>query len=92
MFFQMTQVMDIMEDFLRYCNFNYLRLDGSTKTEDRSIMLKQFNAPDSEYFIFILSTRAGGLGIHGCICPFFTSFIAAHARSQLADGRYGYYL
>ena len=63
-FFQMTAVMDIMEDFLRWKSFKYLRLDGSTKAEDRSGLLKLFNAPDSEYFVFILSTRAGGLGLN----------------------------
>ncbi len=56
--------MDIMEDFLRYRDLKYLRLDGSTKPDDRSDMLKKFNAPDSEYFMFILSTRAGGLGLN----------------------------
>ncbi|CCF60233.1 hypothetical protein KAFR_0J01680 [Kazachstania africana CBS 2517] len=64
MFFQMTQVMDIMEDFLRMRNLKYMRLDGSTKTEDRTGMLKDFNAPNSEYFCFLLSTRAGGLGLN----------------------------
>lgn len=64
MFFQMTAVMTIMEDFLAWKGLKYLRLDGSTKTEDRSGMLKLFNAPDSEYFCFILSTRAGGLGLN----------------------------
>ncbi|RCK64595.1 Nuclear protein STH1/NPS1 [Candida viswanathii] len=64
MFFQMTQVMDIMEDFLRWRDMKYLRLDGSTKAEDRQDMLKVFNAPDSEYFCFLLSTRAGGLGLN----------------------------
>ncbi|KAK6201142.1 SNF2 family N-terminal domain-containing protein, partial [Scheffersomyces amazonensis] len=64
MFFQMTQVMDIMEDFLRWCDMKYLRLDGSTKAEDRQDMLKAFNAPNSEYFCFLLSTRAGGLGLN----------------------------
>lgn len=64
MFFQMTQVMDIMEDFLRMKNLKYMRLDGGTKTEDRTEMLKEFNAPDSDYFCFLLSTRAGGLGLN----------------------------
>ncbi|CAH6722983.1 nuclear protein Sth1p/NPS1 [[Candida] jaroonii] len=64
MFFQMTQVMDIMEDFLRWREMQYLRLDGSTKAEDRQDMLKVFNAPNSEYFCFLLSTRAGGLGLN----------------------------
>ncbi|KAI8061744.1 SNF2 family N-terminal domain-containing protein [Gongronella butleri] len=63
-FFQMTQIMTIMEDFLNYRGFNYLRLDGSTKADDRSLMLKQFNAADSPYTVFLLSTRAGGLGLN----------------------------
>ncbi|KAK2070378.1 hypothetical protein P8C59_004876 [Phyllachora maydis] len=64
MFFQMTAIMDIMEDFLRFRGIKYLRLDGTTKSEDRSDLLKAFNAPDSEYFMFLLSTRAGGLGLN----------------------------
>ncbi|GMM27306.1 RSC chromatin remodeling complex ATPase subunit [Martiniozyma asiatica (nom. inval.)] len=64
MFFQMTQVMDIMEDYLRLRGLKYLRLDGSTKADDRQSMLKEFNAPNSEYFCFLLSTRAGGLGLN----------------------------
>ena len=60
----MTQVMDIMEDFLRMKDLKYMRLDGSTKTEERTEMLNAFNAPDSDYFCFLLSTRAGGLGLN----------------------------
>ena len=60
----MTQIMDIMEDFLRWKDMKYLRLDGSTKAEERQDMLKVFNAPDSDYFCFLLSTRAGGLGLN----------------------------
>lgn len=56
--------MNIMEDFLRMKNMKYMRLDGSTKADDRTSMLKEFNAPDSEYFCFLLSTRAGGLGLN----------------------------
>ena len=56
--------MNIMEDFLHLRGFRYLRLDGSTKADDRSELLKQFNAPDSPFFIFLLSTRAGGLGLN----------------------------
>src|SRR5208282_4341507 len=54
----------IMEDFLRYRNIQYLRLDGTTKSDDRSDLLREFNAPDSPYFMFLLSTRAGGLGLN----------------------------
>lgn len=39
-------------------------LAGTTKAEDRGMLLKTFNEPGSEYFIFLLSTRAGGLGLN----------------------------
>ncbi|KAL9631568.1 MAG: hypothetical protein Q9204_004178 [Flavoplaca sp. TL-2023a] len=64
MFFQMTQIMNIMEDFLRLRGMQYLRLDGGTKSDDRSDLLQLFNAPNSPYFCFLLSTRAGGLGLN----------------------------
>lgn len=63
-FFQMTQVITIMEDFLSMLGFKYLRLDGSTKAEERTDLLSRFNAPNSPYFVFLLSTRAGGLGLN----------------------------
>lgn len=63
-FFQMTQIMDIMEDFLRFRNIQYLRLDGGTKADERTELLQKFNAPNSPYFAFLLSTRAGGLGLN----------------------------
>lgn len=64
MFFQMTAIMDIMEDYLRYRRMEYLRLDGTTKSDERSDLLREFNAPNSKYFMFLLSTRAGGLGLN----------------------------
>jgi len=64
MFFQMTQVMDIMADFMRSMNWEFLRLDGGTKQEERADYVKWFNAPNSTYKVFILSTRAGGLGLN----------------------------
>ena len=63
-FFQMTAIMDIMEDYLRWRHYKYLRLDGSTKAEDRTTMLKNFNQAEDPPFIFLLSTRAGGLGLN----------------------------
>ncbi|KNE68271.1 hypothetical protein AMAG_12941 [Allomyces macrogynus ATCC 38327] len=64
MFFQMTQVMSIMSDYLTYRGHQHLKLDGSTKAEDRQDHLKVFNAKDSPYVVFLLSTRAGGLGLN----------------------------
>ena len=64
MFFQMTAAMTIMEDYLKYRNLLSLRLDGSTTGEERERRMDLFNAPNSPYFIFMLSTRAGGLGLN----------------------------
>lgn len=64
LFCQMTQLMTIMEDYLGWRGFAYLRLDGTTKAEDRGDLLKKFNSKGSEYFLFLLSTRAGGLGLN----------------------------
>uniref|UniRef100_A0A175YQL1 Uncharacterized protein n=1 Tax=Daucus carota subsp. sativus TaxID=79200 RepID=A0A175YQL1_DAUCS len=64
LFSQMTRLMDILGVYLELHGFKFLRLDGSTKTDERGTLLKQFNAPDSPYFMFLLSTRAGGLGLN----------------------------
>lgn len=64
LFSQMTRLMTILGYYLELHGYKFLRLDGSTKTEDRGELLKKFNAPDSPYFIFLLSTRAGGLGLN----------------------------
>uniref|UniRef100_A0A6B2KWZ2 Uncharacterized protein n=1 Tax=Arcella intermedia TaxID=1963864 RepID=A0A6B2KWZ2_9EUKA len=64
LFSQMTATMNILEEYLLLKEMKYLRLDGSTKSEERGDLLKKFNEPDSPYFIFILSTRAGGLGLN----------------------------
>ncbi|XWS54012.1 hypothetical protein CRYUN_Cryun10bG0051300 [Craigia yunnanensis] len=53
LFSQMTHLMNILEIYLRLNDFMYLRLDGSTKTEERGALLKKFNAPDSPYFMSV---------------------------------------
>eukprot|EP00850_Spirogloea_muscicola_P022340 SM000289S10406 [mRNA] locus=s289:91800:99149:+ [translate_table: standard] len=64
LFSQMTRLIDILEEYLEWKGMKFLRLDGNTKTEERGTLLASFNAPDSPYFIFLLSTRAGGLGLN----------------------------
>ncbi|KAF7784425.1 hypothetical protein Agabi119p4_590 [Agaricus bisporus var. burnettii] len=62
-YFQMTRMMDLMEEYLIYRQYKYLRLDGSSKIEDRRDMVIDWQTrPD--IFVFLLSTRAGGLGIN----------------------------
>ncbi|KAF8444248.1 SNF2 family N-terminal domain-containing protein [Kalaharituber pfeilii] len=62
-FTQMTKVLDILEQFLNIHGHRYLRLDGSTKVEQRQILTERFNN-DPRILVFILSTRSGGLGIN----------------------------
>ncbi|QDZ19317.1 Snf2-like DNA helicase [Chloropicon primus] len=62
-FCQMTQMMNILEDYMIFRKLKYLRLDGSTKLEDRRDMVDAFQTQE-DIFAFLLSTRAGGLGIN----------------------------
>lgn len=63
-FSQMTQLMDIMQLYFQFRGFRYLRLDGNTKADERGERMAMFNKEHSEYDIFLLSTRAGGLGLN----------------------------
>ncbi|KAF5751614.1 Chromatin remodeling complex subunit isoform 1 [Tripterygium wilfordii] len=63
-FSQMVRMLDILADYMSLRGFQYQRLDGSTKAELRQQAMDHFNAPGSEDFCFLLSTRAGGLGIN----------------------------
>jgi SWI/SNF-related matrix-associated actin-dependent regulator of chromatin subfamily A member 5 len=63
-FSQMTRVLDILEDYFRLNGHGYCRIDGSTDGEKRDSQMEEFNEPGSPIFAFLLSTRAGGLGIN----------------------------
>lgn len=63
-FSQMTRLLDILEDYLMFRGYLYCRIDGNTGGEDRDASIDAFNKPGSEKFVFLLSTRAGGLGIN----------------------------
>ncbi|KAJ3509479.1 hypothetical protein NLJ89_g5204 [Agrocybe chaxingu] len=63
-FSQMSRVLDILEDYCLFRHYKYCRIDGSTAHEDRIAAIDEYNKPDSEKFIFLLTTRAGGLGIN----------------------------
>ena len=63
-FSQMTRMLDILEDYIISQGYQYCRIDGNTTYEEREDRIYEYNKKDSEKFIFILSTRAGGLGIN----------------------------
>ncbi|KAF9882030.1 hypothetical protein CkaCkLH20_00066 [Colletotrichum karsti] len=63
-FSQFLNQLDIIEDFLNGLGFQHRRLDGSINSREKQKHIDAFNAPDSEVFAFLLSTRAGGVGIN----------------------------
>jgi SWI/SNF-related matrix-associated actin-dependent regulator of chromatin subfamily A member 5 len=62
-FSQMTTILDILEDYCQLRMYKYCRIDGSTDMKNRDSQIDAFMKTD-EHFIFLLSTRAGGLGIN----------------------------
>merc|ERR1712088_86826 len=63
-FTQMSRMGDILEDYCWFRKHSYCRIDGQTPHEERDTQIQEYNAENSEKFIFMLSTRAGGLGIN----------------------------
>ncbi|XP_037904696.1 chromodomain-helicase-DNA-binding protein Mi-2 homolog [Hermetia illucens] len=63
-FSQMTKMLDILEDFLEGEGYKYERIDGGITGNLRQEAIDRFNAPGAQQFAFLLSTRAGGLGIN----------------------------
>ena len=68
LFSQFTLTLDVLEEYAR-CRWGalgsaFLRLDGSTSRIDREMDMRMFNAPNSSAFLYLISTRAGGLGIN----------------------------
>ncbi|KAI5964655.1 uncharacterized protein KGF55_001724 [Candida pseudojiufengensis] len=63
-FSQMSRMLDILEDYCFFREYKYCRIDGQTEHSDRINAIDEYNAPGSEKFIFLLTTRAGGLGIN----------------------------
>lgn len=63
-FSQMTRMLDILEDYMISRGYLYCRIDGNTSYEEREDRIADYNREGSDKFIFLLSTRAGGLGIN----------------------------
>lgn len=62
LFSQMTQMLDILQDYMDYRGYSYERVDGSVRGEERHLAIKNFG--QKPIFIFLLSTRAGGVGMN----------------------------
>lgn len=64
LFSQFTRVLDILDDYCRLRGWEYCRFDGGTGRARRNQVINSFNSPDSKKFIFLMSTRSGGMGIN----------------------------
>uniref|UniRef100_A0A3Q3S7Y1 Chromodomain helicase DNA binding protein 1-like n=1 Tax=Mastacembelus armatus TaxID=205130 RepID=A0A3Q3S7Y1_9TELE len=62
LFSQMTRMLDIVQDYMEYRGYSYERLDGSVRGEERNLAVKNFSSKD--IFVFLLSTKAGGVGMN----------------------------
>ncbi|XP_062827426.1 chromodomain-helicase-DNA-binding protein 1-like isoform X2 [Anolis carolinensis] len=62
LFSQMTNMLDILQDYMDYRGYSYERLDGSVRGEERHLAIKNFG--QQPIFVFLLSTRAGGVGMN----------------------------
>jgi len=63
-FSQMTRMLDILQDYLTWRGYSYCRLDGTVSAEDRRQSMKTFQESEDGIDVFLLSTRAGGLGVN----------------------------
>lgn len=63
-FSQMSRVLDILEDYSLFRGYKYCRIDGGTDHDTRTESIDEYNKPGSDKFLFLLTTRAGGLGIN----------------------------
>ena len=63
-FSQMVMMLNLLENYMKLKRFRYQRLDGGVSADQRKQSIAQFNDPDSKDFCFLLSTKAGGLGLN----------------------------
>lgn len=64
LFSQFSSMVDLLDDYCRLRGWPFVRLTGSTNRVQRMVNLQAFNAPSSKLFLFLMTTRAGGLGIN----------------------------
>lgn len=88
-FSQMTKLLNILERYLEYKSYSYCYIDGSVPIQERQSMINHFNScSHQEKFIFLLSTRSGGLGINltsADVCILFDSDWNPHQDNQAQD-------
>lgn len=61
---QMVKLLEILQQYVEEKGYRYSKLIGATSSDERAELIEEFNRPDSDVFIFLLSTRAGGQGVN----------------------------
>jgi chromodomain-helicase-DNA-binding protein 1 len=84
-FSQMVRLLDIISDYMLARGYVFQRLDGTVPSEARKKSIHHFNQPDSPDFAFLLSTRAGGLGINLETADTVIIFDVSHPSSRAKD-------
>lgn len=64
LFSQMVIMLNVLEDYMEWKGYKYHRMTGTTQQEERQAMIDEFNSPGSDTFIFMITTRTGGIGIN----------------------------
>ncbi len=64
LFSQFVMLLDVVEEFVRYRNYPFARLDGKVSASKRQEEIARFCNPDQDCFIFLISTKAGGTGLN----------------------------
>jgi len=87
-FFQWTKVMDLVSIYMDHKGYRFLRLDGGVSGDERATAMALFNEKDSQYMVFMATTRAGGQGINlqtAATVIHFESDWNPHADQQAQD-------
>lgn len=90
LFSQFVMILDILEGALNHLGIRYTRLDGQTKTDERQSLVDEFN-DDTSITVFLLSTKAGGVGINltaASVVVIYDQDFNPHNDRQAADRAY----
>lgn len=90
LFSQFTMILDILQVVLNHINVRFIRLDGATRTDERQGLVDEFNE-DPDITVFLLSTKAGGVGINltaASVVVIFDQDFNPHNDRQAADRAY----
>lgn len=91
-FSQFTSMLDVLESYCQSQQFTYKRLDGSTNLIIRELDVREFNGPGADFFIYLISTRAGGMGINLQVSRCQSMYACHHVGNRFLNRRCLFFL